>query len=109
LFEFNFVVPRDIRIPLNNGRISFTLQRKQHLIIKQDTIPLLKLEVLMKIAQDNISPKVKLYMNDETLFGGITNSSPFISVTEENGINTAGGIGHDITAVLDGDVVTHLY
>jgi hypothetical protein len=25
LFEFNFV-PRDIRIPLNNGRISFTLQ-----------------------------------------------------------------------------------
>jgi hypothetical protein len=37
-------------------------------------------------------------------FWGITNSSPFISVTEdENGINTAGGIGHDITAVLDGD------
>jgi hypothetical protein len=48
LFEFNFVVPRDIRIPLNNGRISFTL-KKQHLIIKQDTIPLLKLEVLMKM------------------------------------------------------------
>jgi hypothetical protein len=23
---------------------------------------------------------------------------------DENGINTAGGIGHDITAVLDGDV-----
>jgi hypothetical protein len=33
-------------------------------------------------AQDNISPKVKLYMNDETFVsGGITNSSPFISVT----------------------------
>jgi hypothetical protein len=40
------------------------------------------------------------------LFLRYNNSSPsFISVTEdENGINTAGGIGHDITAVLDGEM-----
>jgi hypothetical protein len=38
------------------------------------------------------------------LFLSITNSSPFLALLEdENGINT-GGIGHDITAVLDGDV-----
>jgi hypothetical protein len=42
------------------------------------------------------------------LFPGITNSSPFLLalLEDENGINTApeAESGHDITAVLDGDV-----
>jgi hypothetical protein len=47
------------------------------------------------------------YMNDETFVsGGITNASPFLLafLEDENGINTASGIGHDIVAILDGDV-----
>lgn len=55
---------------------------------------------------DNIGPRVRLYMNDETFIsGGITNESPiFLAFLEdENGINTASGIGHDIVAILDGD------
>jgi hypothetical protein len=45
-------------------------------------------------------------MNDETFVsGGITNESPFFALLEdENRINTASGIGHDIVAILDGDV-----
>jgi hypothetical protein len=46
-------------------------------------------------------------MNDETFVsGGITNTSPFLLafLEDENGINTASGIGHDIVAILDGDV-----
>ena len=45
-------------------------------------------------------------MNDQTFIsGGITNESPiFLAFLEdENGINTASGIGHDIVAILDGD------
>jgi hypothetical protein len=44
-------------------------------------------------------------MNDETFVsGGITNASPFLLafLEDENGINTASGIGHDIVAILDG-------
>ena len=44
-------------------------------------------------------------MNDETFVnGGITNESPiFLAFLEDdNGINTASGIGHDIIAFLDG-------
>jgi hypothetical protein len=55
---------------------------------------------------DNVGPTVRLYMNDETFIsGGITNESPiFLAFLEdENGINTASGIGHDIVAILDGD------
>jgi hypothetical protein len=65
LFEFNCCTKR-YRIPLNNGRISFTL--KESTFDNQTGY-----DTTIKIgginenaAQDNISPKVKLYMNDET-------------------------------------------
>ena len=55
---------------------------------------------------DNTGPEINLYMNDESFIdGGITNESPFLiaKLFDDNGINTSSGIGHDITAVLDGD------
>ena len=57
-------------------------------------------------AEDNIGPVINLFMNDENFVsGGITNESPSLlaKLHDENGINTASGIGHDITAVIDGD------
>lgn len=107
-FECSFIVPKDIRIPVDNGKISFYAQKNQILgdVTGYDTT--IKIGGINEnAAADNNSPKVKLYMNDETFVsGGITNESPvFIAYMEdENGINTASGIGHDIVAVLDGDV-----
>lgn len=46
-------------------------------------------------------------MNDENFVtGGITNESPTLlaKLQDDNGINTSSGIGHDIVAILDGDV-----
>jgi hypothetical protein len=107
-FEFSFVVPRDIRIPLSNGKISFYAKREQVLEDQTGFDTTIKIGGINEnAAEDNISPKVKLYMNDETFVsGGITNSSPFLLafLEDENGINTASGIGHDIVAILDGDV-----
>ncbi|MCP2026958.1 hypothetical protein L1276_002102 [Flavobacterium sp. HSC-32F16] len=106
-FEFSFVVPRDIRIPLDNGRISFYSKKNQVLENQTGYNTVIKIGGINENApQDNINPKVKLYMNDETFVsGGITNASPFLLafLEDENGINTASGIGHDILAVLDGD------
>tara|TARA_R110000868_G_scaffold67582_2_gene200416 strand:- start:2858 stop:6688 length:3831 start_codon:yes stop_codon:yes gene_type:complete len=108
IFEFNFVVPRDIRIPLDNGKISFYAKKDQVLENETGYDTNIKIGGINEnAAQDNISPKVKLYMNDETFVsGGITNSSPFLLafLEDENGINTASGIGHDIIAILDGDI-----
>ena len=45
-------------------------------------------------------------MNDESFIsGGITNENPTLiaKLYDENGINTASGVGHDIVAILDGD------
>lgn len=106
-FEFGFVVPRDIRIPLGNGRISFYAKRNEILLDKTGYNTDIKIGgINPNAAQDNIGPTVRLYMNDQTFVnGGITNASPiFLAFLEdENGINTASGIGHDIVAILDGD------
>ncbi|WP_163392309.1 type IX secretion system sortase PorU [Flavobacterium limi] len=107
-FEFSFVVPRDIRIPVKNGRISFYSKKNEVLENQSGFNDIIKIGGINENApQDNISPKVQLYMNDETFVsGGITNDSPFLLalLEDENGINTASGIGHDIVAILDGDV-----
>ncbi|MBF2709496.1 type IX secretion system sortase PorU [Flavobacterium soyangense] len=107
-FEFSFIVPRDIRVPLANGKISF--YAKKNLLFENQT----GYDTSIKVGGinenavvDNISPRVKLYMNDETFVsGGTTNDSPFLlaNLEDESGINTASGIGHDIVATLDGDV-----
>ncbi|MEA9415717.1 type IX secretion system sortase PorU [Flavobacterium sp. PL02] len=108
LFEFSFVVPRDIRIPVGNGRISFYAKKQQLLENQTGYDTTIKIGGINENApQDNNSPKVQLYMNDETFVsGGVTNESPFLlaNLEDENGINTASGIGHDIVAILDGDV-----
>jgi hypothetical protein len=106
-FEFGFVVPRDISIALGNGRISFFSKRGQTLLDKTGVNTKIKIGgVNENAAADNQPPKVKLYMNDQNFVsGGLTNESPlFLAFLEdENGINTASGIGHDIVAILDGD------
>jgi hypothetical protein len=106
-FEFGFVVPRDIAIPVGNGRISFYAKRQQALFDKSGVNNSIKIGGINENAvADNLAPKVKLYMNDQNFVsGGITNESPlFLAYLEdENGINTASGIGHDIVAILDGN------
>lgn len=107
-FEFSFVVPRDISIPVGNGRISFYAKTQQPALMNQAGYNMdIQIGGINENAPiDNIGPTVRLYMNDESFIsGGITNESPiFLAFLEdENGINTASGIGHDIVAILDGN------
>ncbi|MPT35433.1 MAG: T9SS type A sorting domain-containing protein, partial [Flavobacterium sp.] len=106
-FEFGFVMPKDIRVPVGNGRVSFYAKKKQILENQTGYDTLIKIGgVNPNAAVDNTPPKVRLYMNDESFVsGGITNASPYLLafLEDENGINTASGIGHDIIGILDGD------
>jgi len=107
VFEFEFVVPRDIQIPVGNGKVSLYAERNNEL---EDQTGF-NLDILVgglneNAPEDNIGPTVQLFMNDESFVsGGITNDSPFLiaKLEDENGINTASGIGHDLIAILDGD------
>nr|MBP8066344.1 type IX secretion system sortase PorU [Flavobacterium sp.] len=107
LFEFGFIVPKDIRIPVGNGRISFYAKNDAPLGDNTGYDTTIKIgDINTNAVADNLPPRIRLYMNDETFVsGGITNESPFLLafLEDENGINTASGIGHDIVAILDGD------
>lgn len=106
-FEFGFVVPRDIRMPVAEGRVSFYSKKNNVLEDHTGFDSVIKVGGLNENAEeDTTGPTVRLYMNDESFIsGGITNESPiFLAfLFDEHGINTASGIGHDIVAILDGD------
>lgn len=107
LFEFEFVVPRDIQIPVGKGRVSLYAKRDNVLDDQAGVNLDLNIGGLNENAPiDNEGPLIRLYMNDESFVsGGITDDSPILlaKLEDPNGINTASGIGHDIVAVLDGD------
>lgn len=107
-FEIDFVVPRDISIPVGFGKASFYAQKENPLQDQSGAaINTIKIGGINYDApEDNTGPIVNLFMNDESFVsGGITNESPTLlaKLEDENGINTASGIGHDIVAILDGD------
>ncbi len=107
-FEFDFVVPKDIGIPVGFGKVSF--YSKNTTLLQDQTgasINTVRIGGLNEnAAEDNTGPVITLYMNDENFVsGGITNESPTLlaKMEDANGINTASGIGHDIVAIIDGD------
>ncbi|GGI58346.1 type IX secretion system sortase PorU [Winogradskyella haliclonae] len=106
-FDFDFVVPRDIGIPVGPGKVSFYAKRNNVLEDQNGYSFDIQVGGINENAEeDNIGPLINLFMNDENFVsGGITNESPtlLVKLQDDNGINTASGIGHDITAILDGD------
>ncbi|KAB1067520.1 type IX secretion system sortase PorU [Tamlana haliotis] len=107
-FEFDFVVPKDIGIPVGYGRVNFYAENEASTFDQAGASEnVVKIGGLNENApEDNEGPVINLYMNDENFVtGGITNESPTLLVKLEdlNGVNTASGIGHDIVAILDGD------
>ncbi len=107
VFEFDFVVPRDITLEEGNGKVSFYAKSLDVLEDRGGANFDIRIGGVNENApEDNEGPEIMLFMNDENFIsGGITNESPTLlaKLKDENGINTASGIGHDIVAIIDGD------
>ena len=107
VFEIDFIMPRDTQIPLGAGRVSLYSQRDNSLNNQTGYNSNVRIGGLNEDApEDNQGPLINLFMNDESFVsGGVTNNSPILiaKLSDENGINTASGIGHDIIAIIDGD------
>ncbi len=107
LFDVEFIVPRDIKIPVGTGRVSFYAENvavEEDQSGRDDTI--LIGGINEDAPEDVQGPTVSLFLNDENFVsGGTVNNSPILiaKLQDENGINTSSGIGHDIIAILDGD------
>lgn len=107
IFDVDFIVPRDIGIPVGRGKVSFYAKEDNVLVDRAGHSFDINIGGINENAtEDNQGPEIRLFMNDENFVdGGITGSSPTLiaKLQDENGINTASGIGHDIVAILDGD------
>ncbi len=104
-FTFSFYVPKDIDYSFGNGKISYYARGSHRdaagaftnfIIGGTDTNGL----------NDKEGPMIELYLNDENFVdGGVVNPNPTLiaKIKDNYGINTTGnGIGHDLTAILDG-------
>jgi hypothetical protein len=106
-YTFEFVLPRDISFAVDTtARISLYAYNENEDAAGYTNN--LKIGDRDPNAVDNgQGPQVQVFMNDENFVnGGFTSDTPILlsKVFDESGINTVGsGIGHDITATLDGD------
>lgn len=107
LFTFDFVIPKDISFAVDStARISlYAMSDVNDATGYMDSLKIGSRDP--NAVNDGTGPDLNVYLNDENfVFGGYTNDTPILVATifDENGINTVGsGIGHDITAVIDGD------
>ena len=105
-FEFSFFVPKDISYKLGKGKITYYAYNETQ--DAQGYFDNFYVGGASNIViPDSQGPTIDLFMNSKSFKEGgqVSASSVLIAnIIDETGINTAGtGIGHDITAVLDGD------
>ena len=105
-FSFTFIVPKNINYIVGNGKVllyaNFEDGRlndagggdSQILVGGGDK----------NAPNENIPPKIKVYLNDESFVsGGITNESPLLIVKlyDESGISSIGDMGKSISAIIN--------
>lgn len=104
-FSFSFFVPKDINYVYGKGKFSFYAKNTTSdaagysndcIIGGYSNNPII----------DNRGPEISVYLNNESFVsGGIIDPNPelIVHLKDEFGINTTGnGIGHDLTAIIDG-------
>ncbi|MCX6223447.1 MAG: type IX secretion system sortase PorU [Bacteroidia bacterium] len=106
-FTFNFIVPKDISYKIGTGKLSFYGNNNLTDAAGVNLRVLIGGSSTSGIADKN-GPELGIFMNDTTFVsGGITNENPILlaKIKDASGVNTtSNGIGHDITAILDGNL-----
>lgn len=105
-FTYSFIVPKDVAYKYDFGKLSHYAQAAN------DNATGCHKSILFGGFDENADttafyPEIRLFMNDSLFIsGGSTDDNPaiFAILSDKIGINSVGsGIGHDITAVLDGN------
>lgn len=105
-FDFSFIVPKDISLSIDYGKISYYAYNLSSDAYGFDTN--FRIGGISQTGLNDLKgPQIDAYLNDiQFVNGSMTDETPILllKLFDENGINTVGnGIGHDILAVLDGN------
>lgn len=105
-FNFEFIVPKDIRIAFGKAKISFYSEDNSN-DKSGSNFEITIGGINTNAPSDTEGPIIKLFMNDESFIdGGNTNESPVLLalLEDKSGINTSiTAVDHDIIAILDND------
>jgi hypothetical protein len=104
-FQFSFILPKDINYQPGKSKISLYATNGLKDAAGADTS--FYISGLASALKDTTGPIIKAYLNDENFKdGGLTNENPILllHLYDVSGISTSGAaIGHDMTAVIDGN------
>ena len=110
LFNYTFMVPKDIRYNFDNGRIVYYAVTEDSLETAEAVGHFEQFIIGgtgSTVAIDTIGPEMEIYLNSPAFRNGDkTYATPrfFANLYDKNGINTAGaGIGHDLMLIIDDD------
>ena len=105
-WNIELVIPKDISLPLGHARISMYAVSDDQKIKKTGISSDILIGGINPDPEvDTQGPIIELFLDDESFESGdITGTNPILiaKFSDENGINTSGGLGHELLAVLDG-------
>ncbi|MEO6316741.1 MAG: type IX secretion system sortase PorU [Chitinophagaceae bacterium] len=104
-FTCSFIVPKDINYQPGNGRVSYYAENGQ--LDANGSYAGFLVGGPQGVSSDKTGPVIKAYINDETFVNGNTvKNAPvlLLHLSDTSGINIGGSvIGHNISAIVDGD------
>ncbi len=106
-FEIEFILPIDINFEYGQGYLNLYASDG----VRDDAVGYYDKIVIGgttdEVISDNEGPQIDIYINDRSFVEGDivgSNSLLLVDLADDNGINLSStSIGHDITAIIDGD------
>lgn len=104
-FEYSFIVPQDVAYQYGYAKLShYAKSASDH--ASGCYMQLLLGGLNDTVAVSSLAPEIRLFIGDtHFLDGGIVDADPTLValLRDSAGINAGSGLGHDITAILDGN------
>ena len=106
-FSFSFAVPRDISYSDKTGLFLVYAINNDKTLSAHGECESFILTGTEEYANDGVGPSIYCYLNSETFINGSTvNATPYFyaELTDKDGINVSGGLGHDLELIIDNDM-----